>query len=577
MSRRPPPTPRGGGSTLSARSVRTRTHPHPARGRPRHRARARARRRRRPRSTGMPCTAASAARSTGCGVPNSVSKCSGRSACGQEREDPAAAVVDHDERRRRSPRSAAPSSPLLSCRKQRSPSSATVGAVVGRGRDAERGRHEPVDAVDPAVGVEGDALARGGEALDVAHRHARRDHERRVRGRRGHDVARDPPFERRRPSVDQPVDRRCGRHRRRGATVRTQSSSTITSTASASAPRRSSGSATMRPLAAWWGSSHASSGSTSTWSTLGSSHWSATLLVVGAPTRSTTSGRWASANPGIAQQRVVGGDGAGHAQVRERVGEHRPAGGLGEAQHGRGPDAGAPAGDDEAPGPVGHEVRERVEHLDRGCRTPGACAVHGRSSERPGASTSVVTRRHERLAERQVEVHRPGGRPERLGHRPRRERAPLGTDTGSIARARRLVEPAHRVAVQLHLVDGLPRAGVAQLGRPVGGAHDHRDPPVVRLEHRRVEVRRRGARRAQQRRRASGRARDAESEERRRPLVEDARAHGRGRRRASASASGADREPGARHASVTPWRTHSSTSVRAKAVVASRRHGRMPP
>ena len=39
---------------------------------------------------------------------------------------------------------------------------------------------------------------------------------------------------------------------------------------------------------------------------------------------------------------------------------------------------------------------------------------------------------------------------------------------------------------------------------------------------------------------------------------------------ASASASGAEREPGARQASVTPWRTHSSTRVRAKAVVASR-------
>ena len=43
----------------------------------------------------------------------------------------------------------------------------------------------------------------------------------------------------------------------------------------------------------------------------------------------------------------------------------------------------------------------------------------------------------------------------------------------------------------------LAGAGVAQLGRAVGGAHDQGHPGVERLQHRRVELGRRGARRAQ--------------------------------------------------------------------------------
>ena len=133
-----------------------------------------------------------------------------------------------------------------------------------------------------------------------------------------------------------------------------------------------------------------------------------------------------------------------------------------------------------------------------------------------------------------------------------------------------LVEPAHRVAEQLHLVDGLARrrcraarAGGRRCRRsaarvrgalraPRGGSSRRRYPTCT-------------ARLPGGPTRARGRARRTTPTARR-----GARAARMRSSPASASASGAEREPGARHASVTPWRTHSSTSVRAKAVVASR-------
>ena len=85
----------------------------------------------------------------------------------------------------------------------------------------------------------------------------------------------------------------------------------------------------------------------------------------------------------------------------------------------------------------------------------------------------------------------------------------------------RIVEPAHRVAVQLRLVDRLARAGVAQLGRPVGGAHEQRYPRVRGLDHRGMEVRGRGSRGAAHDRGPAAGEPDAERAERGRALVED--------------------------------------------------------
>ena len=123
-----------------------------------------------------------------------------------------------------------------------------------------------------------------------------------------------------------------------------------------------------------------------------------------------------------------------------------------------------------------------------------------------------------------------------------------------------VVEPAHRPAVQVRLVDRLRRADVAQLRRPVGGQHDHRDLRQPGLDHGRVEVGRRRAARAQQDRRrpaeARARARRTPPTARRGRRARPARA-----RAVRASAIGVLREPGATTAWRTPWATSSSTSV----------------
>ena len=90
----------------------------------------------------------------------------------------------------------------------------------------------------------------------------------------------------------------------------------------------------------------------------------------------------------------------------------------------------------------------------------------------PRSSGSSGRVEDERLAQRQVQVHRA---------RPALERRPHGAAGQGAHPAqplrRRLVhadlgEPLHRVAVELDLVDGLAGAGVAQLGRAVRGQHD---------------------------------------------------------------------------------------------------------
>ena len=104
------------------------------------------------------------------------------------------------------------------------------------------GRHEAVDAVGPAVGEDATPSARRGEALDVAHGHARRDHERRAVGQRGarRRARRGPRTARpsRRPARR---SRRVPTRRRRCHDSRHSRRRPIPPTASASAPSSSSG------------------------------------------------------------------------------------------------------------------------------------------------------------------------------------------------------------------------------------------------------------------------------------------------------------------------------------------------
>ena len=402
-------------------------------------------------------------------------------------------------------------------------------------------------------------------------------------GHRGHDVARDPPFERlasnrraARRSAARAACRRRVRHRA------SQSSSPITSTASAQraeeelgvgeqaaahrvlrdratrrrdrrAPGRHVGIEPLQRAACWWAARRA---------------------------RNTRSGRCASAKPGVAQQRVVRGDGARDPQVRDRVGEHRPARRLGEREHGRGLDAGAPTRD--ARGPRGRSAtrsRERIEHRRPTVRAPPAPArsTAGRRSDRArrpvGSPVGTSGSRNGRLR-----CTGPAGGPSASATaRDASARHSAPTPGRSSGRSG-LEEPPHRVAVELRLVDrsaprrcraaraagrrctrssaparGAPRA-------PRGGSSRPRCPRcTAAIAGVPVAL-------------ARGRAAKNDADRSSRCTCTRMRSSP-----ASASASGAERDPGATHASVTPWRTHSSTSVRAKAVVASRRHARMPP
>jgi hypothetical protein len=113
----------------------------------------------------------------------------------------------------------------------------------------------------------------------------------------------------------------------------------------------------------------------------------------------------------------------------------------------------------------------------------------------------------------------PGGRPAGLGPDPGGDRPPGGPG-GRVAVGRDVGEEPDGVAVEVHLVGGLRRSGVAQLGGTVGGDDDQRHAGVVGLEQGRMEVGGGRPRRAEHQDRAPGGLRRAEGEERRRPLVE---------------------------------------------------------
>ena len=135
------------------------------------------------------------------------------------------------------------------------------------------------------------------------------------------------------------------------------------------------GSATIRPLTACCGSSHAPSGSTSTWATSASSHCIATLLVSGPPRRSTTSGRCAA---GERRRRAAAGRRSRPCPGTRRfeIGSASTGQPAASAKRSSGPRVARPR---PSPRPRARAAcrptrcGERVEHPDRlGARTPGA-------------------------------------------------------------------------------------------------------------------------------------------------------------------------------------------------------------
>ena len=131
-----------------------------------------------------PVAAASAAKSTVCGVPNTRSKapaCSGAPCSSRPKIPPPPSLSTTIVRSGRG--SSGPiTNPVVSCSRVRSPSSAYPGPG-GRGR-ADRGRHRPVDARDAPVGQHRDVPTRCRRERHVADRVRRADDEQRTAGQR---------------------------------------------------------------------------------------------------------------------------------------------------------------------------------------------------------------------------------------------------------------------------------------------------------------------------------------------------------------------------------------------------------
>ena len=150
--------------------------------------------------------------------------------------------------------------------------------------------------------------------------------------------------------------------------------------------------------------------------------------------------------------------------------------------------------------------------------------TQGRPPARPpplGSSAGSGGVEHERLAQREVQVHRARAGPSSAVQNARQaswrsQRMRSGV-AGCVVH---LEEPLRGAAVELDLVDRLPGAEVAQLRRPVGGQHEQRHARLVRLDHRGRVVRRRRARRAGERDRQARRLRQPEREEGAAALVE---------------------------------------------------------
>ena len=189
-------------------------------------------------------------------------------------------------------------------------------------------------------------------------------------------------------------------------------------------------------------------------------------------------GACARGERGVAQQQVVVGDrGVAAARARERVGEQRVAGGGARA-----------------PGARARGRRRRARRRSRRARAPsmwsretggGRARRARRATHGPPAGAPAGERRRRPAGtsgsrSAQFRCTGPG-------------RSPVAAATARQASARiqrsrsrrrvvvaDLEEPAHRVAVELDLVDRLAGADLAQLGRAVGGQHDQRHARLAR-------------------------------------------------------------------------------------------------
>ena len=237
-------------------------------------------------------------------------------------------------------------------------------------------------------------------------------------------------------------------------------------------------------------------------------------------------GRVAGGPLGVAQQRVVVRDRCrAAARAGQRVGEQRQRERVGERGE-RLAEAGvalAAARDDHAARVRVDRRAQAVEQRLRGARLRARPRDPRAAAGAPAAAGLLLGQRlveHERLAQREVEVDRAGAAVERG---PERAAGELAQPAHALGRGRLVVDlevPLGRAAVELDLVDRLPGAELAQLGRAVGGEDEQRHARLVGLDHRGRVVGRRGARGAGERHRHAGRLGQPEREEAAAALVD---------------------------------------------------------
>ena len=341
---------------------------------------------------------------------------------------------------------AAPSRPLVSCSSATSPIRTAVG-VLRASATPTAVDTTPSMPFAPRLAYTSTPVAGRGEPLDVAHGHRRREHERPVVGERRHHRARDT-------RLGVTVERREGLvDRELGDCFRARPSRE---------PRRARCRASREPLRERGDDAAGSATTISSADRSGSIH---------APRRATTTctrlrgrqplrqhlRRRLLAEPkddlramvpselGVPQQRIERSDGGArrHPSPGPGVGEHRPAEAFGQRVHSR------------APAPRPATTTPRTASSTSASLSTAASSSSARSSTTECHGSSVGTScRHrprvadERIAERQVEVHRPGAAPARaesLGHDPRAERSPHARVTRQPAlRRRRTTAPIRR-------------------------------------------------------------------------------------------------------------------------------------
>ena len=341
----------------------------------------------------------------------------------QEVEDAAAVVVEHDDRQLQ------PQPP----RRQQATDVVRERDVADqqhhrptRRRHPEGARDRPVDSVGAAVGQDGRAAA--GAPAGTARDHGSASTRRQNRVTSGCSHSPESRARRRaRTAARVELARSARASTASSASLQSREPGFVSAPAehrpsarrSAPGRRRSSSETTAA------GSCHASSGSIASWGTSSSdaSHVRSGLDVGRSPTRTTSCRTHAVTKSGVAQQQVVGRDrGGAVAGGRERVGEQRIAQ---PRRRGRGLRADvarlvAP-GDDHAARrestrrPVVGDRQTRSAAaprsgriVPRDPRRPRRCGPTGR--RRPAGQRIVGKRpvEHERLAQRQVQVHRSG-------------------------------------------------------------------------------------------------------------------------------------------------------------------------